>query len=136
MTNNYDFVLHEVVLPASLKLFKMPTNCQNREKDEIKTRKKKFKSFFLSYKARCAHQGGRDKVCLFNKCSHSPFPGFQCLGKSSHFMSTVLQNRNLNKFQHENSKKHKIFQCLRDRMNSLGRCVCLSIIGHLLTNKK
>lgn len=29
------------------------------------------------------------------------FPGFQSLGKSSHFMSTVLQNRNLNKFQHE-----------------------------------
>lgn len=79
--------------------------------------------------------GGTKFVCS-TKCSHPPFPGFQCLGKSSHFMSTVLQNRNSNKFQHEYSKKHKIFQCLRDWMNSLGGCVCLSIIGHLLTNKK
>lgn len=141
--NKYDFVLHEAVLHVSLKLFKMPNNCQNREKDKIKTRKqtkKKFKSFFLSFKARCAHQSGRDKVCLFNKVLPPPFPGFQCLGKSSHFMSTVLQNRNSNKFQHEYSKKkkkkHKIFRCWRDWMNSLGGYVCLSTVGHLLTKWK
>lgn len=61
------------------------------------------------------------------------FPGFQCLGKSSHFMSTVLQNRNSNKFQHEYSRKHKIFQRLWDWMISQGRCFCLSIIWHLLS---
>lgn len=33
---------------------------------------KKFKSFFLSYKARCAHQGGRDKVCLLDKALPPP----------------------------------------------------------------
>lgn len=106
-TSQYDFVSHEAVLPVSLKLFKMPTNCQSRAKDKIKTRKKKkFKSFFLSYKARCAHQGGRDKARLFNKVLPPPFSWISMpWEKSSHFMSTVLQNRNSNKFQHEYSKK-------------------------------
>lgn len=37
--NEYSFFfsLHEAVLPVSLKLFKMPTICQSREKDKIKT---------------------------------------------------------------------------------------------------
>lgn len=75
--NKYYFILHEAVLPVSLKLFKMPTNCQSSEKDKIKSKqkekKRKFKSFFLSYKAHCAHQGGKDKVCLFNKVLPAPF---------------------------------------------------------------
>lgn len=48
---------------------------------------------------------GRTKSVFSTKCSQPPFPGLQCLGKSSHFMSTVLQDRNSNKFQHEYSKK-------------------------------
>lgn len=57
--------------------------------------------------------GGTKSVCS-TKCSHSPFLDFNALEKkSSHFMSTVLQNRNSNKFQHEYSnktKKHLMFK--------------------------
>lgn len=54
-------------------------------KDRVKTRKKKkkFKSFFLSYKARCAHQGGRDKVSSVRQSAPTPlFLDFNALEKA------------------------------------------------------
>lgn len=81
-TSQYDFVSHEAVLPVSLKLFKMPTNCQSRAKDKIKTRGKKNSSHSscLTKPAVRIRVGGTKLVCS-TKCSHPPFPGFQCLGK-------------------------------------------------------
>lgn len=136
--------MHEAVLPVSLKLFKMPTNCQSREKDknQNKQKKKNYNSSHSSCltKPTVRIRVGRTKFICSTKCSQPPFPGLQCLGKSSHFMSTVLQDRNSNKFQHEYSKKkkkHKIFLRLTRLDELTGRvCVCLSVIGLLLTNKK
>lgn len=111
----------KVILPVSLKLFIIPNNCQRRQNYKpIIGKHKNFKSFFLSYKAHCAKEGGSGTVTC-SKCSRPSFPGFQCLGKSSHFMSTVLQHRN--KQVSSWTRKHKIFQCLWDMMNSLGGCV-------------
>lgn len=113
-TNKYHFVLHEAVLPVSLKLFKMPTNCQSRDKDKLKTRKqkkKKFKSFFLSYKARCAHQGGRDKVCPFNKALPPPFSWISMPWKKLSFYEYSTSKLKLIQVSAWIFKKHKIFQC-------------------------
>lgn len=109
----------------------LTANVEKRIKSKLWNKQKKFKSF-LSYKARCAHQGGRDKARLFNKVLPPPFfLDFNALEKSSHFMSTVLQNRNSNKFQHEylkkKKKKHKIFPMF-PRLDELTGRVCLPVL--------
>lgn len=78
---------------------------EQRIKSKLGKKKNSSHSSCLTKPAVRIRVGGTKLVCS-TKCSHPPFPGFQCLGKkSSHFMSTVLQNRNSNKFQHEYSKK-------------------------------
>lgn len=101
------------------------------EKIKSKREKKKKNSSHSSCLTKPAVRnrvGGTKSVCS-TKCSQPPFPGFQCLGKSSHFMSTVLQNRNSIKFQHElfkKKKKHNIFQMFTRLDEFTGR-VCLPV---------
>lgn len=103
------FVLHEAVLPVRLELFKI------EKKDEIETRKnKRFKSFFLSYEAPLCASGWEGQSLSVQQSAPTPLSWISMpWKKSSHFMSTVLQNRNSNKFQHEYSnktKKHLMFK--------------------------
>lgn len=79
---------------------------EKRIKSKLGKKKKKIQVILLVLQSPlCASEVGGTKFFCSTKRSQPPFPGFQCLGKSSHFMSTVLQNRNSKKFQHEYSKK-------------------------------
>lgn len=120
--------MREAVLPVSLKLFKMPTNCQSREKrikSKLENKQKKFKSFFSSYKAHCAHQSGRDKACLFNKVLPPPFSWISMPWKKLSFYeySTSKIETQIS-FSMNIQKSIKYFNVLiRDWMNSLEGCL-------------
>lgn len=116
------------------------SKCQPTAKVEkrikIKTNKKK-KNYNSSHsscltKPTVRIRVGRTKFICSTKCSQPPFPGLQCLGKSSHFMSTVLQDRNSNKFQHEYSKKKEKKKSIKYfKVNKIGwthwEGVCLPV---------
>ena len=104
LTNKIFFHLKPYFLWASSGLkYQTTAKIEKRIKSKLGKKKKKKNSSHSSCLTKPAVRirvGGTKFFCS-TKFSQPPFPGFQCLGKSSHFMSTVLQNRNSNKFQHE-----------------------------------
>lgn len=110
---------------------------EKRIKSKLGKKKKKFKSFFLSYKARCAHLKWEGQSFSVQQSAPNPlFLDFNALEKALISWVQYFKIETQTSFSMNIQKKHKIFQCLRDWINSLGGCFCLSIRGHLLANKK
>lgn len=119
----------------------MPTDCQSKEKDQIKTRKqtnKKIQVILLVLQSPLCASGWEGQGLSVGQSAPTPlFLDFNALEKAliswvQYFKIETQTSFSMN-IQKKKKKKHKIFQCLRDRMSSVG---APPRAGRLLTNER